>query len=256
MALKRLDILLCDLGLCTSREQAQRLILAGAVWTGQQRLEKPGVKIKEETPIEIRNRTPDFASRGGEKLIHALTQFEISVEGRVCLDLGASTGGFTDCLLKRGAKHVFAVDVGYGQLEARLRADVRVTNMERTNARFLAANDLAVKNPLACSVDLLVMDVSFISLRKIIEPIAPEFPKIKDWVLLFKPQFEVGREFVGKGGLVRDSEAVKAELADFDLFMNRLGLAKVAGPETSPITGKKSGNLEYLVHYRFQKGLA
>lgn len=249
MALKRLDVLLCDLGLCESREQAQRLILAGCVWTGQQRLDKPGVKIKEETPIEVRNRTPEFASRGGEKIVHALEHFKIPVQGRVCIDVGASTGGFTDCLLKRGAEHVFAVDVGYGQLDAKLRADARVTNLERTNARFLTRAELIAKDPRAERLDLFVTDVSFISLRKIIEPLRAELSSITDWVLLFKPQFEVGREFVGKGGLVRDAEAVRAALEDFDRFMVQLGFTSGGPTELSPIAGKKSGNLEYLVYY-------
>ena len=180
MNLKRLDILLCDRGLCTTREQAQARILAGEVWSGETRLEKAGMRVPLDRPLEVRRRGSAFVSRAGEKLQAALERFPVDVKGRTCLDIGASTGGFTDCLLKRGAAHVVAVDVGYGQLDVNLRNDYRVTVLERTNARFLTPDAVGKE------VDFLCMDVSFISLRKIIEPIAPLFPSIRDWVLLFK----------------------------------------------------------------------
>ena len=251
MALKRLDALLCDLGLCKSREQAQGHILAGEVWSQEQRLEKPGSRVDENLPLEIRARSTPFVSRAGQKLQHALSLFQISVTGRVCLDVGASTGGFTDCLLKQGARHVFAVDVGYGQLDVKLRSDARVTMVERVNARFLSDADLLEYSPLANEINFACMDLSFISLRKVIAPMLTRFPPILDWVLLFKPQFEVGREHIKKGGVVKDDAVVADALADFGAFMSSLGFILRAGPESSPLTGKKSGNLEYLVHYAF-----
>lgn len=256
MALKRLDILLFERGLCASREQAQGLILSGSVWSAGQRLDKAGVKVAEDLPLEIRSRTPAFASRGGQKLQAALDQFGVRTEGRVCLDVGASTGGFTDCLLKNGARHVFAVDVGYGQLDARLRDDPRVTPVEKTNARYLTLADLTVHHPLAAELSLVTMDVSFISLRKLIEPLAEAIPGLRDWVVLFKPQFEVGRESIGKGGVVKSEQAVRDALVSFRAFMESRGLVCRGGPESSPITGKKSGNLEYLIHYELpSKGI-
>ena len=249
MALKRLDVLICERGLCPSREQAQSLILSGVVWSKEQRLDKPGTKLAEDIPLEIRARVQPFASRGGQKLQYALDHFQIGIKERVCLDIGASTGGFTDCLLKNGARHVFAVDVGYGQLDVKLRQDPRVTVVEKTNARFLGLQDLVTLNPIASSLSFVTMDVSFISLRKIVEPLRHSIPGLADWMLLFKPQFEVGRKNIGKGGLVRSEAAVREALSDFHAFMAGLGFILKGGPESSPITGKKSGNLEYLIHY-------
>ncbi|MBI4402552.1 MAG: TlyA family RNA methyltransferase, partial [Deltaproteobacteria bacterium] len=201
MAGTRLDILLFKRGLTKSREAAHALILAGRVWSGQMRLEKPGQSVAEDIQIEIQKDERTFVSRAGLKLEHALIQFNLSVVGRVCLDIGASTGGFTDCLLQKGARRVFAVDVGYGQLDSKLRSNPAVTVLERTNARYLTSGTMG---ELAKDIDFVCADVSFISLRKIIEPLSHEFPKAKDWVLLFKPQFEVGREFVRKGGIVKN----------------------------------------------------
>lgn len=250
-ATKRLDVLICERGLCPSREQAQSLILSGVVWSKEQRLDKPGTKYPEDTPLEIRARVQLFASRGGQKLQHALDCFRISVKNRICLDIGASTGGFTDCLLKNGARQVFAIDVGYGQLDVKLRQDPRVTVVEKTNARFLVLADLVTLSATASSLSFVTMDVSFISLRKIVEPLSRAIPGLRDWVLLFKPQFEVGRKNIGKGGLVRSEEAVREALSDFHVFMAGLGFILKGSPESSPITGKKSGNLEYLIHYEF-----
>ncbi len=249
MPSKRLDMLLVERGLCKSREQAQAFILAGEVWSGESRLDKPGVKINEEMPLEVRARTTPFVSRAGQKLHHALDLFHIDVRDRVCLDIGASTGGFTDCLLKAGARHVFAVDVGYGQLDMKLRSDPRVSVVERTNARFLTPSTLGEDTALVAAIDFLCSDVSFISVAKIVAPIADAFPGIREWLLLFKPQFEVGPKHIGKGGLVKSEAAVQEALGDFAAFMTELRFVLKGGPEISPLTGKKSGNLEYLVHY-------
>lgn len=246
---QRLDVLLVERGLCLSREQAQGSILAGEVWSLERRLDKPGVKVDSALPLEIRSRATPFVSRAGQKLEHGLDQFQIDTTGRTCLDIGASTGGFTDCMLKRGAAHVFAVDVGYGQLDSKLRADSRVTVVEKTNARFLTLAGLEALSPKAREISLLTMDVSFISLCKIIEPMFETFRFVRYWLLLFKPQFEVGREHVGKGGLVRDDGAVHQAMEAFDSFMKGLGFELKGAPESSPLSGKKSGNLEYLVFY-------
>lgn len=249
MAKERLDILLVEKGLCPSREKAQAIIMAGEVWSGGQRLEKPGMKLSLETPIEIRGRQEKFVSRAGEKLEHALATFGIGVENRVCLDVGASTGGFTDCLLQRGARHVFAVDVGHGQLDQKLRLHPCVTNVENKNARFLTLTDLVGLNEVADKISCIVMDVSFISIEKIIPPLKEQFLFVPLWIFLFKPQFEVGREWVGKGGVVRSDSAVQEALERFQSFMSQEGFLLVNGPESSPLTGKKSGNLEYLLAY-------
>jgi len=247
MASKRLDILLVERGLAASREQAQAYILAGTVWTGERRLEKAGDKVKEDLPIEVRSKAPPFASRAGQKLEHGLDHFKVVPAGKVCLDVGASTGGFTDCLLKRGATHVFAVDVGYGQIDQKLREHPQVTNVERCNARYMTRAELVAKNPLAEEISLVAIDVSFISLTKIMPQLRQEFPDAKEWLILFKPQFEVGRENIGKGGVVRNPEAVTEALAAFQTFVENLGFRLAGPPESSPLTGKKSGNLEYLL---------
>ena len=246
---QRLDILLVERGLATSLEQAQAFILAGEVWTLEQRLEKPGHLVPADTPIEVRGKSCPFVSRSGMKLHHALSVFPVSVHDRTALDIGASTGGFTDCLLQNGARHVFSIDVGYGQLDTKLRKHPRVTVMEKTNARHLTPEALSEKSSHATEIDLWVADVSFISLRKIIEPLHKNFPRLKHGVLLFKPQFEVDRKWVGKGGKVRDDAAAQAALQEFQVFLQSLGATQLGKPESSPLTGKKSGNLEYLIAY-------
>lgn len=247
MEKKRLDVLLVDRGLCESREKAQALILAGEVYNSQgQRLEKPGTLYSSETEIEIKSRSLPFKSRAGHKLQFAIDQFGISCEGKVCLDVGASTGGFTHCLLKNGANHVVAIDVGYGQLDSELRNHPQVTNLEKTNARYLTREILG---EWAEKVELAVVDVSFISIQKVIEPLFKEFPTLKAWLLLFKPQFEVGPENLGKKGKVKNEEAVRNSLNQFENWMTAQGFRKKGGPETSPLPGKKSGNLEYLFFY-------
>ncbi|MBY0369092.1 TlyA family rRNA (cytidine-2'-O)-methyltransferase, partial [bacterium] len=179
---ERLDILLAEKGLCSSREQAQRCILAGEVWQGQVRLEKPGVKIAVDTPIELRSRLPKFVSRGGFKLEHGLETFGISVQDRVCIDVGASTGGFTDCLLQRGARRVIAVDVGTAQLDQKLRGHAQVTSLEQVNVRHLTAEALLAADALAPEITFVCADVSFISLALRIEPILRSAPKAYDWL--------------------------------------------------------------------------
>ncbi|MCB0405334.1 MAG: TlyA family RNA methyltransferase [Bdellovibrionales bacterium] len=252
MTLIRLDILLQQRGAVPSREVAQALILAGSVWSGNQRLEKPGQKVRDDLDLEIRERLPRFVSRAGEKLEAALNTFAISVAGRSCLDVGASTGGFTDCLLQRGAARVIALDVGYGQLDYKLRKDPRVVPIERFNARYLTAADLEASDLQAGSIDFVCMDTSFISLTRLVEPVCCSVPKLRDLVVLFKPQFEVGRAFVKKGGLVTDERAIQAKVAEFDAFMLNLGLKLKNGPQKSPVPGKKSGNVELLIHYERQ----
>jgi 23S rRNA (cytidine1920-2'-O)/16S rRNA (cytidine1409-2'-O)-methyltransferase len=244
----RLDVLLVERGLCKSREEAQGLILAGEVWSGEQRQEKVGTRVPSDLPLEIRSRLSRFVSRSGDKLQHALTAFSVDVAQKVCLDVGASTGGFTDCLLQNGAKHVFAVDVGYGQLDVNLRNDARVTVMEKTNARFLTREDLAAASPLAADIDVVVVDVSFISASKVMVPLAAAVPATT-WVVLFKPQFEVGPENLGKGGVVKNPAAAEAALARLTDEVGAAGLRLAGGPESSPIPGKKSGNVETLVLY-------
>lgn len=247
MPKKRLDLLLVQRGFFPSREKAQASILAGEVFDSKgNRLEKAGSLLSEEILIEIKPRRADFKSRAGHKLQHAINAFKISVSNRVCMDIGASTGGFTHCLLKEGAQHVVAVDVGYGQLDTELRNHSQVTNLEKTNARHLKAGDIP---NWGNQIELIVVDVSFISLSKVIEPLMEGFPKIKDWVLLFKPQFEVGPENLGKKGRVRSTEATRDAIEKFDIWMKAKGFARQGEPEASPLPGKKSGNLEYLVFY-------
>lgn len=245
----RLDLLLVERGLYPSREKAAAGLLAGEVWSKQTLLTKAGTKVAADVELEVRSRRPAFVSRAGEKLAHALDTLSLDPADRICLDIGASTGGFTDCLLKRGARKVLAVDVGYGQLDSGLRADPRVLVLEKTNARTLDAQRIAEIDPAATSPTLIVADVSFISLRLIVGPMRQAFPSLAHWLLLFKPQFEVGPKFIEKGGRVRDGEAVERSLAEFDRFMQSLRLIKTGEPILSPIRGKKSGNQEILLYY-------
>lgn len=249
MPSKRLDLVLVERGLAATRELAQALVLSGNVWSGERRLDKAGTKIDEAMPLEVRVKTTPFSSRAGQKLQFGLDSFHVGVKDRVCLDVGASTGGFTDCLLQRGAERVFAVDVGYGQIDQKLRTDPRVVLFERTNARHLTRADLVGRHESAARLDFLCIDVSFISLEKILEPLSREIPSLRTMLVLFKPQFEVGQKFVGKGGLVRDTAAVQAALGVFHEKMETLGFARRGGPESSPVVGKKSGNVEYLILY-------
>lgn len=241
MAKQRLDTLLVTLNLCSSRQQAQTLIRAGEVKVNQQTIDKPSTEIAPDAKIELLAK-PNFVSRGGEKLAKALEFFQISVQDRICLDGGISTGGFTDCLLQAGAKQVYGVDVGYGQVAWTLRQDERVILKERTNFRYLTAEDLYGNNTLA---DFGVMDLSFISLTKVLQPLWDLLILPKEVILLVKPQFEVGREKVGKNGVVRNSLDQAEAIFNIIQVAQNLGWS-YSGLTWSPITGP-AGNIEYLL---------
>ena len=239
-AKQRLDIALVDRGLVESRAKAQALIMAGQVFSGERRLDKPGMTIDADAPLELRGQDHPWVSRGGIKLAHAIDHFSIDVAGRVCLDIGASTGGFTDVLLQHGAARVYAVDVGHGQLAWKLRQDPRVVVMERTNARYLTTEQ--IPEP----VDLIACDASFIGLETVL-PAPLRLAAPGAWlVALIKPQFEVGPERVGKGGVVRDP-ALHQEVCDrIAGWLGRQPGWSVIGVTESPITGPE-GNREFLL---------
>jgi 23S rRNA (cytidine1920-2'-O)/16S rRNA (cytidine1409-2'-O)-methyltransferase len=228
-------------GLAGSREEASRLILAGKVTAAGQRLDKPGTLLPEETPLLVAGPASPFVSRGGVKLQHARQVFGIEVAGRTCLDVGASTGGFTDCLLQAGAAAVIAVDVGYGQFHARLRQDPRVHLLERTNVRYLQATQLPARP------DLAAVDVSFISLRMVLPVVAGLLAPPRDILALVKPQFEVGRGQVGKRGVVRDPALHRAVLDRVALLAPSLSLG-VRGMTASPLLGPE-GNREFFIWF-------
>ncbi len=236
---ERLDCLLVSRGLTESREQATRLILAGAVLVDGKPVDKAGRLVDVRASVEIKAR-PRFVSRGGEKLDHALRAFAISVSGRTCLDVGASTGGFTHCLISRGAARVYAVDVGAGQLDAQLRADARVVVMEKTNARRLTAAVFPVAPNLA------TLDVSFISLEKVLPAVMGVLDDPAEAVVLVKPQFEVGKGQVGKGGVVREPVQHRSVLGRLARFAILHGW-HVLGLTASPLKGPK-GNREFLLY--------
>lgn len=241
MAKQRLDSLLVELDLCSSRQQAARLIRAGEVRVNQQIIDKPGTEVETSAQIEIKERSP-YVSRGGEKLAKALEVFTIQVEGRICLDGGISTGGFTDCLLQAGAMKVYGVDVGYGQVDWRLRNDPRVVLRERTNLRYLQPDELYKDDQPA---DLAVVDVSFISLTKILPALWQLLSCPREAVLLVKPQFEVGRSRVGKKGVVRDLDAQADAIFQVLQAAGQLGWQH-RGLTWSPLLGP-AGNIEYLL---------
>lgn len=241
MAKQRLDILLVELELCSSRQQAQRLIQAGEVVVDRQLVDKPGTEVETTAQIQIKQRSP-YVSRGGEKLAKALELFAISVAGRICLDGGISTGGFTDCLLQAGAKQVYGIDVGYGQVDWRLRNDSRVVLRERTNLRYLQPSDLYGD---AEPADLAVVDVSFISLSKVLPALWHLLQPPREAVLLVKPQFEVGRSRVGKKGVVRDPKDQANAIFQVLQAAQQLGWQD-RGLTWSPIQGP-AGNIEYLL---------
>jgi 23S rRNA (cytidine1920-2'-O)/16S rRNA (cytidine1409-2'-O)-methyltransferase len=236
----RADLALLEQGLAPSREKARALILAGEVLAGDRPVDKAGDLVASDQPLRLRNAPMPFVSRGGLKLAHALSTFGIDVAGRVALDVGASTGGFTDCLLQRGATRVFCVDVGYGQLDAKIATDPRVVILDRTNIRN-ASPDL-----LPRPADVGVIDVSFISLGLVLPALRGLLVPGASLVALVKPQFEVGRAHIGKGGIVRDEGARRQAVADVAAKACALGYA-VRGETVSPITGGK-GNVEYLLH--------
>ena len=237
---KRLDILVTERGLAESREKAKALIMAGDVYVDQQKADKPGDLYPEEATIEVRGKGLKYVSRGGLKLEKAMAEFPISLSGLVCMDVGASTGGFTDCMLQNGAKKVYAVDVGYGQLAWSLRTDPRVVNLERTNARYLSQEQ--VPEP----IDFFSVDVSFISLSLILPAVRPLLSENARAVCLIKPQFEAGREKVGKKGVVRDP-AVHQEVIEKILSFALENGYSVLGLTFSPVKGPE-GNIEYLAY--------
>ena len=236
----RLDRLLVERGLVESRERGQALILAGQILVDGQKRDKAGVLVPEDAEIRILGEVMPYVSRGGLKLAQALKAFGISVEGAVALDVGASTGGFTDCLLQNGAKKVFDVDVGYGQMAWKIRQDPRVITIERVNIRAIESS--LVTEP----VDIAVIDVSFISLEKVVPSVLQFLRSGGELVALIKPQFEVGREQVGKGGIVRDEAARNAAVEKVTIFVHEQGF-DVTGVIPSPITGQ-DGNVEFLLH--------
>lgn len=236
----RLDQALVERGLADSRAKAQAAIMAGLVFSGEKRLDKAGQMIAADTPLELRGKPHPWVSRGGVKLAHALEHFRLSPEGRICIDVGASTGGFTDVLLQSGAEKVYAVDVGEGQLDWKLRNDPRVVVLEKTNARHLTTE----KVPGA--IGAVVCDASFIGLQTVL-PAALALVAPGAWaVALIKPQFEVGRERVGKGGVVRDAALHEEVCARIEAWWSALPGWRVLGIEPSPILGPE-GNREFLI---------
>lgn len=244
MSKKRLDIILVEKGYAQSRERAKSLIMSGVVFVDGQRMDKAGDILTEDANIEVKGSDLKYVSRGGLKLEKAMNNFPIVLENKVCMDIGASTGGFTDCMLQNGAKKVFAVDVGYGQLAWKLRCDDRVVNLERTNVRFLTTE--AIGEP----IDFISVDVSFISL-KLVLPVAKTFLSEKGTaVCLIKPQFEAGKENVGKKGVVRDKQVHIDVVESIISFVKELEF-DVKGLTFSPVKGPE-GNIEYLIF--IQKG--
>jgi 23S rRNA (cytidine1920-2'-O)/16S rRNA (cytidine1409-2'-O)-methyltransferase len=243
----RVDLLLVERGLVPSRERARAMILAGRVLIREQKIDKPGTNVPADAPVRLLGEDPPYVSRGGLKLAAALAHWPISVQGRACLDVGASTGGFTDCLLQHGAMHVTAVDTGFGQIAMKLRSDPRVRLLERTNARFLAPGALA-EDQGGPKLTLLVMDVSFISATLLLEPVFAAAPSLTEALILVKPQFEAGREHIGKGGIVRDPEAHRLAIDKVADCVQSLGW-EVVETIPSPITGME-GNREFLLYAR------
>jgi len=242
---ERLDVCLVNRNLAPTRQRAQALILAGRVLVNHEPANKPGIRVSNDDTITIKGTDMPYVSRGGIKLARALTQYRIDVSGLQCMDVGASTGGFTDCLLQNGAAHVVAVDVGYGQIAWKLRQDPRVMVLERSNIRYLAVEKVPVP------VDLAVIDVSFISL-KIVIPAIKKFLKASAGVIaLIKPQFEVGRKLVGKGGVVKDPALHAGVNQSLTQFVETIGFHVEDSIVPSPITGPK-GNKEFLCYMKIE----
>ena len=237
---KRLDVLLVEKGLAHSREKAKAYIMEGKVFVENQREDKPGTNFDENSKIELHGKKLAYVSRGGLKLEKALKTFPVKLDGAVCMDIGASTGGFTDCMLQNGALKVFSVDVGYGQFDWSLRQDPRVVLMEKTNVRYLKPEDIGEQ------LDFASCDVSFISLSKILPAIFPILTDDGMMVCLIKPQFEAGRENVGKRGVVKNPKVHRDVIAEVFGFTEALGFA-VKGLTFSPIKGP-NGNIEYLMY--------
>lgn len=249
----RLDRLLVERGLVPSRERGQALILAGRVLVDEQKVDKAGAAIASDAVIRVLGDELPYVSRGGLKLAAALAHWRIDVRGRICMDVGASTGGFTDCLLQNGASKVIAVDTGYGQLDLKLRSDPRVRLLEKTNARYLTPAQLWPGDTPRDPIELIAMDVSFISatlvLPSVIECVSASGATQFDLVTLVKPQFEVGREQVGKGGIVRDPEAQQSAVRKVAAAVEALEGTQLESVE-SPILGGE-GNREFLLHAMF-----
>ena len=239
---ERLDVLLVKRNLASSREKAKAIITSGNVFVDGQREDKAGTSFSEEVQIEVRGHALPYVSRGGLKLEKAMKNFDVSMEGKVCTDVGSSTGGFTDCMLQNGAVKVFAIDVGHGQLDWKLRQDERVVCMEKTNIRYVQPEDLGEP------IDFSSIDVSFISLTKVLLPIRNYLKENGEIVALIKPQFEAGREKVGKKGVVREKSTHIEVIEKVTNYAVSIGF-EVAALEFSPIKGPE-GNIEYLVHLK------
>lgn len=243
---ERLDVLLVKRNLAESREKAKAIIMAGNVFVEGQREDKAGTTFSDEVQIEIKGHTLPYVSRGGLKLEKALKNFDVTVSGKVCTDVGSSTGGFTDCMLQNGAVKVFAIDVGRGQLDWKLRQDARVVCMEKTNVRYVTPEDIG--EPVAFSS----IDVSFISLTKVLEPIRNYLTPDGEIVALIKPQFEAGREKVGKKGVVREVSTHREVIEKVALYAQSIGF-DILNIDFSPIKGPE-GNIEYLIHLKKHQG--
>ena len=241
---ERLDVLLVNRGLAASREKAKAVIMAGIVYVDGQKEDKAGATFVDTVNIEVRGNTLKYVSRGGLKLEKAMSHFGLSLEGKVCMDVGASTGGFTDCMLKNGAVKVYSIDVGHGQLDWKLRNDPRVVCMERTNIRYVTPEDIGEP------ASFVSIDVSFISLTKVLTPVRELLAENGEIVCLIKPQFEAGREKVGKKGVVRDPKVHLEVIRAVMDFASSIGF-EILHLEFSPIKGPE-GNIEYLLHLKKQ----
>ncbi len=240
MAKKRLDVMLVEQGLAESREKAKTYIMAGEVFVNGQREDKPGSTFADDVTIEYKGKPLKYVSRGGLKLEKAMSSFPIDLNGLVCMDIGASTGGFTDCMLQNGAIKVYSIDVGYGQLAWKLRTDERVVCMEKTNFRYLTREDIEDRP------DFASVDVSFISLSKILPAAYDILSDTAEMVCLIKPQFEAGKDKVGKKGVVREKSVHEEVISNVIAFTKDIGFY-IAGLSYSPIRGPE-GNIEYLMH--------
>ena len=239
---ERLDVLLVKQNLAPSREKAKAMIMAGSVLVDGQREDKAGSMFPDTVKLTIKGHTLPYVSRGGLKLEKAMTHFDLSLDGKVCMDVGASTGGFTDCMLQNGAVKVYSVDVGHGQLDWKLRNDPRVVCMERTNIRYVTPEDLEEK------AEFVSIDVSFISLTKVLPPVRELMEDGAEMVCLIKPQFEAGREKVGKKGVVREKSTHHEVIEKVALYAQSIGF-KILNIDFSPIKGPE-GNIEYLIHLK------
>ncbi|MHA0855554.1 TlyA family RNA methyltransferase [Paenibacillus sp. CMAA1364] len=246
MVKERIDVLLVEQGLYDSREKAKAAIMAGLVFAAEERIEKPGMKIPRDAVIRVKGAVHPYVSRGGLKLKKAIDTFEINLQDSIMLDIGSSTGGFTDCALKHGAQHVYAIDVGTNQLDWSLRSDDRVCVMEKTNFRYMTPSDLVGPSPNFASID-----VSFISLRIILPPLMALLNPSSRIVALIKPQFEAGREKVGKSGVIRDSAVHREVLTTVLTLAEEMGY-RLQGLTFSPITGGE-GNIEFLAYWKLNE---